>query len=67
MKLSTCSRNNSIIDIKIDFLSEKVIGKVEHTFSPLGSSVSILDLDAEDMVVRRVRLGDKDIPFFQSE
>ena len=55
------------IDISIDFLSEKVIGKVSHSFSPLGSSISNLDLDAEDMVIRRVRLNDKDIPFFQSE
>ena len=59
--------HHSVIDIRLDLLAEKVIGKVSHTFSPLGSSVSNLDLDAEDMVVRRVRLGDKDIPFFQSE
>ena len=58
---------HSVIDIKLDFLSESVIGKVTHTFTPLGSSVSNLDLDAEDMVVRRVRLDGKDIPFFQSE
>ena len=58
---------HSVIDIRLDFLSEKVIGKVSHTFSPLGSSVSNLDLDAEDMIVRRVRLDGKDIPFFQSE
>ncbi len=63
----TVDIHHSIIDIRIDFLSEKVIGKVSHTFSPLGSSVSNLDLDAEDMIIRRVRLGDKDIPFFQSE
>ena len=58
---------HSVIDIRLDFLSEKVTGKVSHTFSPLGSSVSNLDLDAEDMIVRRVRLDGKDIPFFQSE
>ena len=58
---------HSVIDIRLDFLSEKVIGKVSHTFSPLGSSISNLDLDAEDMIVRRVRLDGKDIPFFQSE
>ena len=48
---------HSVIDIKLDFLSESVIGKVTHTFTPLGSSVSNLDLDAEDMVVRRVGKG----------
>ena len=56
---------HSVIDIKIDLFSESVIGKVTHTFTPLGSSVSNLDLDAEDMVVRRVRLDGKDIPFFR--
>ena len=58
---------HSIIDIKVDIISEQVIGKVSHKFSPLGISVSSFDLDAEDMVIRRVRLGNKDIPFFQSE
>ena len=38
---------HSVIDIKLDFLSESVIGKVIHTFIPLGSSVSNLDLDAD--------------------
>ena len=55
---------HSIIDIKVDIISEQVIGKVSHKFSPLGTSVSSFDLDAEDMVIRRVRLGNKDIPFF---
>ncbi|SVC26647.1 uncharacterized protein METZ01_LOCUS279501, partial [marine metagenome] len=59
--------HHSVIDIRLDFLSKKVIGKVSHSFSPLGTSVSNLDLDAEDMIVRRVRLDGKDIPFFQSE
>jgi len=58
---------HSVIDIKVDITSEQVIGKVSHKFSPLGTSVSSFDLDAEDMVVRRVRLGNKDVPFFQSE
>ena len=58
---------HSIIDIKVDIISEQVIGKVSHKFSPLGTSVTSFDLDAEDMVVRRVRLGNKDVPFFQSE
>ena len=63
----TVDIHHSVIDVRLDFLSEKVIGKVAHSFSPLGTSVSNLDLDAEDMVVRRVRLDGKDIPFFQSE
>ncbi|MBT6018208.1 M1 family metallopeptidase [bacterium] len=58
---------HSLIDIKIDILSEKVTGKVTHSLSPLGSALSELELDAEDMIVRRVRIGNKDIPFFQSE
>ena len=58
---------HSIIDIKIDILSEKVVGKVSHKFTPLGTAISEFELDAEDMIVRRVRLGNKDIPFFQSE
>ena len=55
------------IDIRVDFTAEQVVGKVTHTFSPLVSSLSHLNMDAEDMVIRRVRLDKKDIPFFQSE
>ena len=68
---STPDRNvdfhHSIIDISLDFQSEKVVGKVSHIFTPLSSNLSNLDIDAEDMIVRRVRLNGKDIPFFQSE
>ena len=56
-----------LIDIRLDFIADQVSGKVIHTFSPLASSLSNLDMDAEDMVIRRVRLNGKDIPFFQSE
>ena len=47
---------HSIIDIKVNIISEKVIGKVSHKFSPLGISVSSFDLDAEDLVIRSFRL-----------
>ena len=59
--------HHTVIDISVDLHSEKVSGKVSHRFSPLGTSLTNFDLDAEDMVIRRVRLGNKDIPFFQSE
>ena len=59
--------HHTVIDISVDLYSEKVSGKVSHRFSPLGTSLTNFDLDAEDMVIRRVRLGNKDIPFFQSE
>ena len=55
------------IDVRLDFISDQVSGNVIHTLSPLSSSLSHIDMDAEDMVIRRVRLNGKDIPFFQSE
>jgi len=58
---------HSIIDISIDLEAQKVDGKVTHILTPLNSNLKGFDLDSEDSVIRRIRLNDKDIPFFQSE
>ena len=55
------------IDVRIDMSTKSVYGHVVHTLSPLNSALESLDLDAEDMVIRRARLNEKDIDFHQSE
>ena len=44
--------HHTVIDISVDLYSEKVSGKVSQRFSPLGTSLTNFDLDAEDMVIR---------------
>jgi len=53
------------IDITVNLKTESVSGHVIHTLSPLHSSLSVIDLDAEDMVIGRVRMNGKDIQFIQ--
>jgi len=51
------------IDVTVDLRSESVYGHVVHELSPLSSSLTSFELDAEDMTIRRVRLNEKDIAF----
>ena len=53
------------IDITVNLKTESVAGHVIHTLSPLHSSLSVIDLDAEDMIIGRVRMNGKDIQFIQ--
>ncbi|MFL2983018.1 MAG: M1 family aminopeptidase [Candidatus Neomarinimicrobiota bacterium] len=54
------------IDVNVDLVSESVYGYVVHKLSPLNSSLSSFELDAEDMTIRRVRLNDRDVNFDHS-
>ena len=51
------------INVNVDINSESVYGYVEHTLTPLNSSLSSFQLDASDMMVKRVRVDNKDISF----
>ena len=59
--------HHSKIDITVNLKTKSVSGHVIHTLSPLHSSLSVIDLDAEDMVIGRVRLNGKDIQFTQDD
>ena len=59
--------HHSKIDITVNLKTKSVSGYVIHTLSPLHSSLSVIDLDAEDMVIGRVRLNGKDIQFTQDD
>ena len=51
------------INVSIDLKNQSVYGHVVHTLSPLQSQLESFSLDAEDMVIRRVRVGDQDVEF----
>ena len=51
------------IDVSVDLKTQSVYGHVVHTLSPLQSQLESFSLDAEDMIIRRVRVGDQDIEF----
>ena len=51
------------IDVSIDLKSQSVFGHVVHTLSPLQSQLESFSLDAEDMVIRRVRIGEENVEF----
>ncbi len=51
------------INVTVDIESESVYGHVVHTLSPLREGLESFTLDADDMTVRRVRTGGKDIDF----
>ena len=54
------------IDVSVDIDTESVYGYVVHTLSPLSSSLSSFSLDADDMHVKRVRMGNDDLEFIYS-
>ena len=54
------------IDVTVDLKSQSVYGHVVHTLSPLQSQLESFSLDAEDMVIRRVRVGEQDVEFDHS-
>lgn len=54
------------IDVAIDLKTESVYGHVIHTLSPLQSQLKSFVLDGEDMVIRRVRVGEQDVKFSHS-
>tara|TARA_B100001250_G_scaffold414475_1_gene453106 strand:- start:3069 stop:5552 length:2484 start_codon:yes stop_codon:yes gene_type:complete len=54
------------IDVSVDIDTESVYGHVVHTLSPLSSSLSSFSLDADDMLVKRVRMGNDDLEFIYS-
>ncbi|MBA64689.1 MAG: hypothetical protein CMG55_02690 [Candidatus Marinimicrobia bacterium] len=51
------------IDVTVNLETESVYGHVTHTLSPLHSKLQSFALDAEDMIIRRVRVGNEDIGF----
>ncbi len=55
------------IDVAVDIESESVRGHVVHTFSPLSSPLESFSLDADDMIIRRVRMGNEDLEFIYSD
>ncbi len=54
------------IDVSVDIASGSVYGNVIHTISPLSSSLNSFSLDADDMIIRRVRIDNNDIGFKHS-
>ena len=54
------------IDVSVDLKTESVFGHVIHTLSPLQSQLESFALDGEDMIVRRVRVGEQDAEFDHS-
>ena len=54
------------IDVTVDLKAQSVYGYVIHTLSPLQSQLESFSLDAEDMVIRRVRVGEQDVEFDHS-
>ena len=54
------------IDVTVDLKAQSVYGHVVHTLSPIQSQLESFSLDAEDMVIRRVRVGDQDVEFDHS-
>ena len=55
------------INISVDINSETVFGHVIHTLSPLSSSMESFSLDADDMIIRRVRMDNEDLEFVYSD
>ena len=54
------------IDVTVDLENESVYGNVTHTLTPLESKLNSFSLDAEDMIIRRVRVDGEDIGFDHS-
>ena len=54
------------IDVSVDIDTESVYGHVIHTLSPLSSSLNSFSLDADDMHIKRVRMGNDDLEFIYS-
>ncbi len=55
------------INITVDIDSETVNGYVIHTLSPFSQSLKEFSLDAEDMIIRRVRADGKNVSFAMGE
>ncbi len=55
------------IDVSIDLKNQSVYGHVVHTLSPLQSQLESFSLDAEDMVIRRVRIGEENVEFHHTD
>ena len=51
------------IDVSVDLKTQSVFGHVVHTLSPLQSQLESFSLDAEDMVIRRVRIEEENVEF----
>lgn len=51
------------IDVSVDLKNQTVFGNVTHTLSPLQSKLESFTLDAEDMVIRRVRVDGDNVEF----
>jgi len=59
--------HHSKIDISVNLKMKSVNGYVIHTLSPLSSNLSVIDMDAEDMIISRARFNGKDIKFNQDD
>ena len=51
------------IEVSFDEANREVSGRVAITFVPYGPDLTLLTLDAEEMQIRRVLFGGKDLPF----
>jgi len=51
------------INVSVDIKNESVYGHVVHTLTPLKASLDSFTMDADDMIIRRVRIENKDVQF----
>ena len=54
------------INVSVDLKAKSVFGHVTHTLSPLRSNLSSFILHGDDMVIRRIRMGGKDLKYTHS-
>ena len=54
------------INVSVDLKAKSVFGHVTHTLSPLRSNLSSFVLHGDDMKIRRIRMGGKDIKYTHS-
>ena len=54
------------INVTVDLKAKSVFGHVTHTLSPLRSNLSSFILHGDDMKIRRIRMGGKDLKYTHS-
>ena len=54
------------INVSVDLKAKSVFGHVTHTLSPLRSNLSSFILHGDDMKIRRIRMGGKDLKYTHS-